>query len=337
MNRMNSLFHQTCLSKQSTEKPIWMMRQAGRYLPEYKAVRKSFKDFIKFCLTPDAVCDVTLQPITRFNFDAAIIFSDILILPYLLGQHVSFEEGYGPKLGQMPPHLLEKGVHDFDWSLIQNVYKALKIVRGQLASTKSLIGFCGMPWTLMCYMIHQKKIGDGAALKESLKRFPQKEKLMTLLIDVVAQHAIHQIESGCDVIQIFDSWATFCSEPDIYLMPTLRAVLEKIWAIYPHCPIIYYGRGISVYYKTLGDINGPLVLGADEGADLISLKMLKRPLQGNLDPATLFAGGSMLEVSVRSILDQTKGVPHVFNLGHGINPGTPIKHVEKMIDFIKNH
>ncbi len=334
---MNSLFHQTCLNKQSLEKPIWMMRQAGRYLPEYKAVRKAFKDFIQFCLTPDAVCDVTLQPITRFNFDAAIIFSDILILPYLLGQAVSFEEGYGPKLGQLPDHLLDGKHHCVNWSSIENVYKALKNVRGQLATTKSLIGFCGMPWTLMCYMIHQKKIGDGAALKESLRYFPDKEKLMDILMDVVAQHAINQIDSGCDVIQLFDSWATFCDEPHLYLMLPLRKILEKIWDIHPHSPIIYYGRGVSHYYNTLKDIKGHLVLGLDEGTDLISLKSLKRPIQGNLDPSTLVDGGRILEASVRRILDQTKDVPHVFNLGHGIKPETPIKHVEKMIDLIKNH
>jgi uroporphyrinogen decarboxylase len=335
MNIMNTLFHQTCLNKQHLEKPIWMMRQAGRYLPEYRNVRKSFKDFIEFCLTPDAVCEVTLQPIVRFNFDAAIIFSDILILPHLLEQAVSFEDGYGPKLREMPHHLLSGAPHDVDWTTIENVYKALKVVRNELAATKSLIGFCGMPWTLMCYMIHQKKIGDGVELKGSLKRFPKKEILLNLLIEVVAQHAINQINAGCDVIQLFDSWAIFCEEPSIYLFLPLQAILKKIWDVHPHCPIIYYGRGISHYYNTISDIDGNLVFGVDESSDLTLLKELKRPLQGNLDPLTLIAGGDALEGSVRRILDQTKGVSHIFNLGHGIKPETPIANVEKMIGIIR--
>lgn len=312
------------------------MRQAGRYLPEYKNIRKSFDNFIEFCLTPDAVCEVTLQPIKRFNFDAAIIFSDILILPHLLGQTVSFEEGYGPKLDQMPSYLFDTVPNDINWKTIENVYSALKTVRHHLDKTKSLIGFCGMPWTLMCYMIHQKKIGDGRDLKENLKRFSKKEHLLNVLIDVVADHAINQIDSGCDVIQLFDSWALFCDEPEIYLLPPLRAILKKIWAIHPHSPIIYYSRGATRYYNSLSDIQGNLVFGVDEFTDIASLKALNRPLQGNLGPEALIMGGHRLEASVRCILEQTKDISHIFNLGHGIRPETPIENVEKMIDIVRN-
>lgn len=333
--RTDTLFHQTCLGKQFLKTPIWIMRQAGRYLPEYKEVRKKFPNFMDFCFTPDAVCKVTLQPIQRFDFDAAIIFSDILVIPHVLGQYVNFIEGYGPSLEPFQERFLKK--ENMDWDKMKPIYEGISKTRNALSVEKSLIGFCGTPWTLAAYMIHLKKIGDGAALQEKIESFGHTVALIDCLTDIVATHAINQINAGCDIIQLFDSWAGLCAKDkhDDFLLTPLKNILKKIWHIHPHTPIIYYGRHVSQLYKDLKDIRGPLVLGVDQDTSIESVLVHQKPVQGNLDPEILIQGGDDLNKGVLSILNQTKNIPHIFNLGHGITPQTPIAHVEQMLKYIR--
>lgn len=331
---MTSLFHNTCLNNNTLKTPVWFMRQAGRYLPEYREVRKSFQDFISFCLHPEAACEVTLQPIKRFNFDAAIIFSDILIIPHLLGQTVSFKEGEGPILGDFSESIFKK---QLEWEKINPVYQAINMVRSNLTLQKSLIGFCGTPWTLLCYMVHQRKIEGKAVVLDSIKKFPHKKELMNLLTTVVADHAINQIQAGCDVIQLFDSWASLSDQQEQDLLHPLQQIFTKIWCAYPNTPIVYYGRGVSNLYTQLKSIKGPLVLGVDESVDIGFLKTHKMPLQGNLSPDVLITGGDDLKSATQSILKQTSDVAHIFNLGHGIKPQTPIENVHTVIDMIREY
>lgn len=328
------LFLDTCLGKDLGNKskiPIWMMRQAGRYLPEYLKEREKITDFIEFCLTPDVVTKVTLQPMDRFDFDAAIIFSDILIIPHSLGQKVWFEAGHGPRLSNIP------GVFIPNWEEnMAKVYQGIKQTREALPSNKSLIGFAGSPWTLAAYMVCQNKIESKENLYKALKNH-NIDELIKKLIPTVATHLVNQVKAGCDVVQLFDSWAMLCEPKDIksQILDPLKQILELFWSQCPGVPFVYYGREISHLYDDLIAIQGPLILGFDQSAPLVRLTACERVTQGNLDPDVLIAGGDPLKRSVEDILRATEGKSHIFNLGHGIKPETPIKHVEEMIECVR--
>lgn len=333
---VNTKFHRTCLGEIQDIQPVWMMRQAGRYLPEYLAIRQNFPDFMAFCFNPDIVTEVTLQPIERFDFDAAIIFSDILVIAQAIGQGVWFEKGHGPRLNALPSFQSWNS----NWvETLNPVYDAIKKTRSQLSQDKSLIGFAATPWTLGAYMLCQNKIGTQQNLYAAIDNHAgQLALLLDKLIPIVAQHLINQVTAGCDVVQLFDSWAAFCKEDEQEdnLINPLTKILDIFWKVHPNTPVIYYGKEASHLYKDiLNRISGPLVFGYDQYVDMNSTNQVNTPSQGNLDPEVLIKGGDALDAAVNNILCATKNRPHIFNLGHGIKPETPIRHVEKMLQLVR--
>jgi uroporphyrinogen decarboxylase len=318
------------------------MRQAGRYLPEYRAVRAKAGSFWTMCMTPELAVEVTLQPIRRFDLDAAILFSDILVIPYALGQAVRFEDGKGPLLDAFPGQ--EQLVRDEAvWqSKLTPVYEALRTTRQQLARDKAMIGFAGAPWTLVAYMLEGQSSSDQRAAKLAGYRDPQSlANILNLLADAVAWHLVRQLQSGADVVQIFDSWAGGLTEQqfrDWVIVPN-RRVVQGVRKHFPHAPIIGFPRAATQ--------QGYEAYAAEAGVDAISIDTAtsmhwaaatlgrKTALQGNLDPIALIAGGAALEAAVDRILRDSEGVPLIFNLGHGVLPETPPEHVGAVVARVR--
>jgi uroporphyrinogen decarboxylase len=328
--------------KSSGSPPIWMMRQAGRYLPEYREARAKAGSFWTMCMTPKLASEVTLQPIRRFGFDAAILFSDILVVPAALGVKVEFEEGVGPVLNAISSaDGLER--RETGWGdALAPVYEALGLVRSELGTETTLLGFAGAPWTLATYLAAGRGGDEQKAAKLWAYREPESfARLLYLLGDCVAFHLIKQIEAGADAVQIFDSWASGIPETQFekwVIAPTKR-IVSKIRTIHPKAKIIGFPRAATLV--------GYERYAAETDVDAISLdtsmpmswaaKALggKVALQGNLDPIALIAGGRALQEGVDAIIAATQSVPFIFNLGHGILPETPIAHVEEMISRVR--
>jgi uroporphyrinogen decarboxylase len=321
--------------------PLWMMRQAGRYLPEYRQIREQAGGFWTLCLTPELASEVTLQPIRRFDYDAAIIFSDILVIPRALGQQVDFELTHGPhleKLGQ------EFFLTSPDWTkvdqILEPVYGAIRLTRSRLSPLKDLIGFTGSPWTIATYMIDGGKSRDFPLSRQALSHSKNLISLLELLTQAVARHLINQVKAGATVLQIFDSWAGLVPvslRPEILFDP-LKEILQQVRSAVGSVPIIYFGRGVSDSYGALGQENLKIALGVDQHADLEELdRLLPKDcaLQGNLDPEILVAGGEQLDQAVARILKVAQNRPFVFNLGHGILPETPIPHVDRVCELVR--
>lgn len=337
-------FIDTLFQKPHSETPIWMMRQAGRYLPEYREVRKNFTQFLDFCYTPDAACEVTLQPITRFDFDAAILFSDILVIPDALGQKVWFEAGEGPRLEAIVSEAQFKqlSMNKMEETL-DPVFQAIKKIRAALPKEKPLIGFSGSPWTLACYMIEGKGSKDFAITREfSYKEPVLFAQLISLLTDAIIAYAKKQIESGINVFQLFDSWAGVLAEESFdqwVILPTQKIVCA-LKSNHPEIPVIGFARGAGMklgkYVKQTG-IDG---IGIDTSmplAEVVSHYAHGKTIQGNLDPTLLASSQKEAIVQTKKILEVTKSIPHIFNLGHGILPHTPIDHVQAIIDCVRQH
>lgn len=312
-------------------KPVWIMRQAGRYLPEYRALRKNYKHFMNFCLDKDSVVEATLQPIERFDFDAAIIFSDILVIPHFLGQEVSFKEGIGPIL-EMPDweNILEASINED----INIIYEAIQHARCALDSKKALIGFVGCPWTIATYMLNLGKTNDFQALVNFCRTWPLFPKLIRKLTAVIASHAVTQIKSGANVIQLFESWASVVPTElqEEWLFQPAKAIFEYIEKCCPGTNVIYYGKGIAA--SAIKHLSGPKIsFGVSHDTSLNTLKNSTACLQGNLDPQKLLDGN--FKEDVKNILEFSKDRPFIVNLGHGILPETPIKYVEEFIDLVR--
>jgi len=323
--------------------PVWLMRQAGRYLPEYQETRKKAGSFWTMCMTPELAGEVTLQPIRRFDLDAAILFSDILVIPFALGQDVRFEDGTGPILGAMKP----VAALDHDEALwgerLAPVYEAVSRIRARLSPDKALIGFAGAPWTLAAYMIEGHGTKDQAAARlHAYRNAKEFVALLDLLAHAVARHLIAQIEAGADVVQIFDSWAGGLPETafaDWVVAPTKKAVAE-VRAVYPKARILGFPRqatqeGLVLYARETG-VDG---VSIDTGTSMSWASRTLSPntiIQGNLDPMALVAGGDVLDRALDEILDATRNVPFIFNLGHGVVPQTPPAHVAQMVTRIRN-
>jgi uroporphyrinogen decarboxylase len=317
--------------------PVWFMRQAGRYLPEYRAERQKHPDFMNFCFTPDAVTKVTLQPIERFDFDAAIIFSDILTIPHLLGQNVSFHEGIGPVLEPVSwDSFLDRAEKTCLLDGLTPVLQGISQTRQALASHKALIGFCGSPWTVATYMINGgKNTTFHATLSFTQERKDIFHRLLATLERHIGDSLKAQIQAGCQVVQIFDSWASAVPEEhrNQWLFEPLERICAHLNAYNPHVPIIYYGRGISKAYDGVHKKIPNLCFGVDETADLSTITPYAA-IQGNLCPKKLAEGG--FEATVQSILTHMRERPFVFNLGHGILPHTPIEHVYQVLRLIRS-
>jgi len=325
-----------CIKNKDTKSnPIWLMRQAGRYLPEFREIRKENQDFIRLCLNSDLASEITLQPIKRFGFDGAVIFSDILMLPYGLGQKVEFEKNFGPKLGDIDLERI-KNVDEVSFTeKIYKVYKAIeKTSKDPLMSNRDMIGFVGAPWTILVYMINKSSPKKGLS-GEFFKDDFLINRLLGIIEKFLKLHIKNQIEAGAQVIQIFDSWAGLLQDkiPEYIYVPTLNIVdyVKKLGV-----PVICFPRGIKDY-KNFCEIVKPDAVNIDYNVDPKKiLNEIKIPIQGGLDPKILLTDQKTLKIEVEKYLGIFKNHPYIFNLGHGILPETKIEMVEELIKIVRN-
>ncbi|WGJ16548.1 uroporphyrinogen decarboxylase [Methylocapsa sp. D3K7] len=322
--------------------PVWLMRQAGRYLPEYLAIRAKASSFLNFCYTPVLAAEATLQPIRRFGFDAAILFSDILVVPDALGQKVSFEQGEGPKLDPIvAPEDFAKLTETLDFSRLAPIFETIERVKQDLPKETALIGFCGAPWTLACYMIAGKSTPDQAPARLFAYRYPdQFQHLIDRLVDVSIDYLAKQIEAGVEAVQIFDTWAGVlpAAEFERWCTAPVAAIVTGLRRRHKGARVIGFPKGAALHLKDYAVRTGINVLGLDSTIDPEwAGRTLERNLvlQGNLDPLALAAGGAALERGVGDIFSALRGRPHIFNLGHGILPQTPVDHVTLMLERVR--
>ena len=320
--------------------PVWLMRQAGRYLPEYREVRAGAGSFLDLCYNPELACEVTLQPIRRFGLDAAILFSDILVVPHALGRPLTFVENEGPKLeplGDAPDAELDAMAAAEIHGHLAPVYATLEKVKAALPPEVALIGFAGAPWTLACYMV------DGQGSKEYLKtrlmaaREPERfARLIHILEQALIGYLCRQIEAGAEAVKLFDSWAGVLA-PDGFRrwsLEPLRRITAGIKARHPDVPVIVFPRGAGVQYPAVAAEVGADGMALDTAVplDWAARTLPARPtLSGNLDPVLLVAGGAALDAAVDRIRADVAGRPHVFNLGHGVVPQTDPAHVAQLV------
>ena len=325
-----------CIKNKDTKtNPIWLMRQAGRYLPEFREIRKKNTDFIKLCLNSDLASEITLQPIKRFGFDGAVIFSDILMLPYGLGQKVEFQKNFGPKLEELELDNI-KNVDEINFTeKVYKVYKAIsKTSQDPLMNNKDMIGFVGAPWTILVYMINRSSPKRGLT-----DEFFKDEFLINRLLQIIEKflkvHIKNQVEAGAKVIQIFDSWAGLLNDkiPEYIYIPTLN-IVEYVKQL--GVPVICFPRGIKDY-KNFCEIVKPDAVNIDYDVDPEKIvKEIKIPIQGGLDPKILLTDKEILKKEVEKYLHIFKDHPYIFNLGHGILPETKIEMVEDLIKIVRN-
>ena len=329
--------YQVIKNKNTKIKPIWIMRQAGRYLPEFREIRRLNPDFIKLCLNEDLSSEITLQPLKRFDLDAAIIFSDILMLPYGLNQKVEFKKNFGPTLGQIHINEISK-ISETDFiERILPVYKAIeKVSNNQITNNKNTIGFVGAPWTLLVYMLNQQSPKKN--LKEDF--FNDNDlikKILLILEKFLMIHIKNQIENGANVIQIFDSWAGLLQEKDLenYIyFPTLNLV-NYVKSL--NVPTICFPREIK-NYKEFCEIVQPDVISIDYNVNPKEiLKNIKIPIQGGLDPKFLLTDSNTLKKETIKYLEIFKDHPYIFNLGHGILPETKPETVEFLVNVVRDY
>tara|TARA_B100000941_G_scaffold177744_1_gene127325 strand:+ start:829 stop:1830 length:1002 start_codon:yes stop_codon:yes gene_type:complete len=325
------------INKNTNTNPVWIMRQAGRYLPEFREIRKKNTDFIQLCLNSDLSSEITLQPLRRFELDAAIIFSDILMIPYGLNQKVEFKKNFGPLLGELIIDEISKLVEEDFTENVKPVYKAIELVQNNiLTKNKSTIGFVGAPWTLLVYMINRQSpkknlvndfFKDKSLINDTLKILEKFTKI----------HIKNQIDSGAEIIQIFDSWAGLLQEKDLSKFiynPTLSLV-EYTKSL--NTPVICFPRGIK-NYKNYCDIIEPSAICIDYEIDPIRIsKDIKIPIQGGMDPKVLLTDIENLKKQTEKYLDIFKDHPYIFNLGHGVLPETDPKMMEYLVKLVKDY
>ncbi|MDA7785904.1 uroporphyrinogen decarboxylase [Candidatus Pelagibacter sp.] len=328
---------ETIINKRTTNSPIWLMRQAGRYLPEFREIRKLNTNFISLCLNENLSSEITLQPLKRFNLDAAIIFSDILMIPYGLNQEVKFEKNFGPKLGSLDLKSISR-VDEIDFiEKLYPVYKSIKKVsEDNLIKNKNLIGFVGAPWTLLVYMINKH-----SPKKELVKDFFKDEFLINRILIILEKflklHINQQIKNGATVIQIFDSWAGLLEEKDLpnyVYIPTLNLV-DYVKSL--NVPVICFPRGIK-NYRNYCDIVKPDAVNIDYDVNPVSIcKEINIPVQGGLDPKILLTDIENLKKETKRYLDIFKDHPYIFNLGHGVLPQTDPNMVDYLVKMVKDY
>ena len=322
--------------KRTDLNPIWIMRQAGRYLPEFREIRKKHTDFIKLCLNSSLSAEITLQPLKRFDLDAAIIFSDILILPYGLKQIVEFKKNVGPILGDFNFDQVSKITENDFIERVDPVYKAIKLVRNNnLTENKSIIGFVGAPWTLLVYILNKQS--PKIKLKENFfNDISMIEKTLKIIDKFLKIHIKNQINNGAEVIQIFDSWAGLLEDKnyDFYIYNPTCSLIEFTKSL--NVPVICFPRGIK-NYKKYCEIVKPDAICIDYEVDPIKIeKEIKIPVQGGMDPKVLLTDKDNLKKEAVKYLDIFKDHPYIFNLGHGILPETKIDMVEELVKIVKD-
>ncbi|HYN45970.1 MAG TPA: uroporphyrinogen decarboxylase [Allosphingosinicella sp.] len=320
--------------------PIWLMRQAGRYLPEYRKLRADKGGFLALVYDADAAAEITLQPIRRFGFDGAILFSDILIVPYALGQDLRFEAGEGPRLS---PALVDASLDALGRvaGRLEPIYRTVEKVKAQLSPETTLLGFAGSPWTVATYMV----AGQGSREQAQARAYAYADAeafraIIDAIVDMTVEYLAGQIAAGAEAVQLFDSWAGSLSPAQFeswVIAPTAR-IVAALKTRHPATPIIGFPKGAGARLTAYARETGVDALGLDETVDPDwAVRELPEglPLQGNLDPVALLAGGAALETAVMRILSSFEGRPHIFNLGHGIIKETPIAHVERLLELVR--
>lgn len=324
--------------------PIWFMRQAGRYLPEYRKVRAEAGGFVELCLNARQAAEVTLQPVRRFQLDAAIIFSDILIVPYALGVRLWFEENEGPRLEPVGERSAFARMRaELDGQVVGRVYEAIHLVRSVLDPAVALIGFCGAPWTVATYLIAGRGTVDQAPAKKLMDADPQLfGEIIERLSVATGDHLIGQIDAGADVVQLFDTWAGSLDDGafDQWCVEPTSKIVAAVKTAKPNAKVILFPKGVTVARMVrLMEACKADAISLDFATDRREARVAlgsKYVLQGNLDPETLVAGGAALDREIDQILEDFRGAPHIFNLGHGILKQTPIAHVEQMIARVRS-
>jgi uroporphyrinogen decarboxylase len=322
--------------------PVWLMRQAGRYLPEYRELRAKAGGFLDLCFSPELAAEVTLQPIRRFGFDAAILFSDILVIPYALGRKVWFVEGEGPRLEPLSDaKALETVRGDIDEKVLAPVYETVRGVKEHLPKDTTFIGFCGAPWTVATYMVAGQGTSDQAPAKELATREPEAfAGLIDKLVEASANYLAAQLKAGVDVVQIFDTWAGGLPADDFErwsVQPT-KQIVAKLREKVPGAKVIGFPRGAGGKIPRYVAETSVSAVSLETGIDRIFARreiQSRVPLQGNLNPETLRAGGDALDREIDAVLEAFSSGPFIFNLGHGILPDTPIAHVERMLKRVR--
>ncbi|MEI3852444.1 MULTISPECIES: uroporphyrinogen decarboxylase [Ensifer] len=320
--------------------PIWLMRQAGRYLPEYRATRATAGSFLDLCYTPDLAVEVTLQPIRRYAFDAAILFSDILVIPDALKRNVRFEEGHGPRMDPIDVDGIRRLKPEGIAEHLQPVFETVSRLRAELPAETTLLGFCGAPWTVATYMIAGHGTPDQAPARLFAYRNPEAfDHLLSFLADVSADYLVRQIDAGADAVQIFDSWAGVLGEEEFarYAVKPVQRIIASVRAQRPNVKIIAFAKGAGQLLKAYRQATGADAIGLDWTVPLSFAKDLQKegPVQGNLDPMRVVAGGVALEEGTDRILDALGHGPLIFNLGHGITPQADPDHVSALVARVR--
>jgi uroporphyrinogen decarboxylase len=322
--------------------PMWLMRQAGRYLPEYRALRAKAASFLDLCYRPEWAAEITLQPVQRFGFDAAILFADILNVPDALGQRVEFEEGHGPRLEAADPKtLLTRLSPDKTGAKFNLIFETVARVRAGLPADTALIGFCGAPWTVATYMIAGHGTPDQAPARLAAYRDPENfARLIDLLADVSVTYLSGQILAGAQTVQIFDSWAGVLPDDQFrrWVIAPMAKIVAALKARHPDVPVIGFPRGAGSLTAEYVQETGVKGVGCDTSMSLADMRQKLAPLaavQGNLDPLLLVAGGHLFESRVREIMATLNGTRHIFNLGHGILQETPLDNVARLVELVR--
>ncbi|WP_370190275.1 uroporphyrinogen decarboxylase [Qipengyuania sp.] len=337
---MPGLLLDTLNGKRGDRVPLWLMRQAGRYLPEYRALREEKGGFLAMAYDSEAACEITLQPIERFGFDGAILFSDILIVPHAMGQHLEFLAGEGPKLS---PPLVEAELDGLapDRSRYDPIYETVRLCRQRLGADTTMLGFAGSPWTVATYMVAGEGSRDQHEARAMAYRDPLKlDAILDRIVAETIEYLSGQIESGAEAVQLFDSWAGSLAPDEferLVIAPNAR-IVAALRAKHPDTPVIGFPKGAGEKLPAYARETGVQAVGVDETIDPAwTARELPAgmPVQGNFDPLLLLAGSDRLEARARVILEAFADRPHVFNLGHGIDRRTPIEHVERLIAVVR--
>jgi uroporphyrinogen decarboxylase len=337
---MPGLLLETLLGKPAKQRPIWLMRQAGRYLPEYRALRAEKGGFLALVYDSTAAAEITLQPLKRFGFDGAILFSDILIVPYAMGQNLEFLVGEGPR---MSPTLVDHALNGLQAvpERLSPIYETVRQVVAQLGPDKTMPGFAGSPWTIATYMV----AGEGSRDQHETRAYAYRDPaafqaIIDAIVEVTIEYLLGQIEAGAEAVQLFDSWAGSLAprEFERWVIAPNAAIVAGVKAKAPHVPIIGFPKGAGEKLPAYARETGVDAVGIDETIDPVwAARELpaNMPVQGNLDPLLLLSGGAELEARATEVLEAFADRPHVFNLGHGIGQTTPIAHVEQLLAVVR--
>ncbi len=318
--------------------PVWFMRQAGRFLPEYRELRAKAGDFIAFCMNPQMAAEATLQPMRRFPLDAAIVFADILLLPKALGQKVWFEAGEGPRLGELPSNEALADQIEASTAALAYVGETLSLVRAALDPERALIGFAGGPWTVATYMLEGRS-SDRTGSRSLAYREPERiDGLLDVLVESTARYLAMQVQGGAQVLKLFESWAEGLPEPlfERVVVRPHTAIIRRLRELGVTVPVIGFPRGAGALVHTYVDKVDTQAVALDVQASAAQGLAIqaRKPIQGALDPLLLRAGGPELDRRVLELLGQWGGGPYIFNLGHGILPDTPIAHVARTVELV---